>query len=307
MTSGVQRTPKTTSLSPKQKMNNNCNCGMNVSKHSRKPVDFEVLGNGMDDLNGESGVDGTGEAEGEDNVGEDAPEPGSDLGEEAPEQDPGDMRHMKKMMDPCLPTKAEVEDHRLTHLPFRSWCPFCVKGRGVESGHYRAERDKDAIGEVHLDYCFPCGAGIKPRNIHEKASVATGCMTVLVLRDRDTKMMLATVVPRKGTKGEFAARRSAAFCAEIGYTGASLIVKSDQEPAITALVNDIAMRRTPAKTIIEQSPVGSSQSNGIVERAIQSYEGMVRVIKGGLEDRWDAKIPDGHAIFHGYPSIARSC
>ena len=107
------------------------------------------------------------------------------------------------------------------------------------------------MGEVHLDYCFPCGAGVKARNVHEKASVATGGLTVLVLRDRDTKMMLTTVVPRKGTKGEFAAKRSAAFCAEIGYTGASLIVKSDQEPAIVALVNDIAMRRAPAKTVIK--------------------------------------------------------
>ena len=148
-----------------------------------------------------------------------------------------------------------------------------------------------------MDYCFPCGAGVKPRNIHEKASVATRGMTVLVLRDRDTKMILTTVVPRKGTKGEFAAKRSAAFCTEIGYTGASMIMKSDQEPAITALVNGIAMRRAPAKTVIEQSPVGSIQSNGIVERAIQSYEGMLRVLKGGLELRWDAKIPDGRAIF----------
>jgi hypothetical protein len=120
---------------------------------------------------------------------------------------------------------------------------------------------------------------VNPRNIHEKASMATGGMTVLVLRDRDTRMLMTTVVPRKGTKGEFAAKRSAAFCSEIGYTGASLIMKSDQEPAITALVGDIAIRRQPAKTVIEHSPVGSSQSNGIVERAIQSYEGILRVIR----------------------------
>jgi len=68
-----------------------------------------------------------------------------------------------------------------------------------------------------------------------------------------------------------------------------MIMKSDQEPAIVALVGEIAIRRSPAKTIIEHSPVGSSQSNGIVERAIQSYEGMLRTLKGNLEDRWDAK------------------
>ena len=218
-------------------------------------------------------------------------------GQESAEQDSGDIRVMKKMLDPCLPTREEVEQHRLTHLPYRSWCPHCVKGRGVEKSHFRTERDQDAVGEMHLDYCFPSGAGIKPRNLHEKAAVVTGGMTVLVMRDRDTKMMLATVVPRKGTKGEFAARRSAAFCSEVGYSGASMIMRSDQEPAIVALVGDIALRRAPAKTIIEQSPVGSSQSNGIVERAIQSYEGLLRTLRGNLEERWDAVIPDGHAVW----------
>jgi len=144
---------------------------------------------------------------------------------------------------------------------------------------------------------FLRGAGEKGRSIRERASEATGNMTVMVLRDRDTKMLMATVVPRKGATGEFAARRAAAFCTEIGYGGTGVIMKSDQEPALKALVEDISRRRSPAKTILEHSPVGSSQSNGIVERAIQSYEGMLRTIKGGLEDRWDAKIPDGHAIF----------
>jgi len=46
------------------------------------------------------------------------------------DQDSGDVRRMREMMDPCLPTRAEIEEHRLTHLPFRSWCTFCVKGRG---------------------------------------------------------------------------------------------------------------------------------------------------------------------------------
>jgi hypothetical protein len=139
------------------------------------------------------GVEGTGEAEaGVDSEGESA---------ETPEQNPGDARHMRKMNDPCLPTKSEIEEHRLTHLPFRNWCPFCVKGRGVERGHFRSERDADAVGEVHIDYCFPRGAGEKGRDIREKAAEATGNMTVMVLRERDTRMIMVSVVPRKGRRG----------------------------------------------------------------------------------------------------------
>ena len=129
-------------------------------------------------------------------------------------------------------------------------------GRGVERGHYRAERDPDAVPEVHIDYCFPCGAGLKPRDLREKASEAAGNLTVMVLRDRDTRMTAAAVVPRKGTTGDFAAKRAAAFCKEIGYSGTSIIMKSDQVPAIKAVVEDTARWRAPAKTIIELSPVG---------------------------------------------------
>ena len=36
---------------------------------------------------------------------------------------------------PVLPTASEVEDHRVTHLPFRRWCRECIEGRalGVEN------------------------------------------------------------------------------------------------------------------------------------------------------------------------------
>ena len=36
----------------------------------------------------------------------------------------------KALAQPLLPTTAEVEAHNVSHLPFRSWCPHCVRGRG---------------------------------------------------------------------------------------------------------------------------------------------------------------------------------
>ena len=35
--------------------------------------------------------------------------------------------------------------------------------------------------------------------------------------------------------------------------------------------------------IVEHSPVGSSQSNGVIERAVKSVEGQLRVVKLALE------------------------
>ena len=33
------------------------------------------------------------------------------------------------------PIDREVEEHALTHVPLRSWCPHCVTGRSGSSGH----------------------------------------------------------------------------------------------------------------------------------------------------------------------------
>ena len=39
-------------------------------------------------------------------------------------------RFIKRLIDPRLPTEEEVEHHKRTHLPYRNWCPECVKAKG---------------------------------------------------------------------------------------------------------------------------------------------------------------------------------
>ena len=60
---------------------------------------------------------------------------------------------------------------------------------------------------------------------------------------------------------------------ECGDKNAPVIIKTDQEISIKFLVEDICKNRTAAKTMIENSPVKSKGSNGIVERAVQTVEG----------------------------------
>ena len=46
----------------------------------------------------------------------------------------------------------------------------------------------------------------------------------------------------------------------------------------------------------EQSPVGESQANGIIENAIQRVQGQFRTIKDNLEARYQAKIKKDSVI-----------
>ena len=41
-------------------------------------------------------------------------------------------KFIKRLVDPSLPTEEEVGNHRLTHLPYRNWCPECVKAKGKD-------------------------------------------------------------------------------------------------------------------------------------------------------------------------------
>ena len=83
-----------------------------------------------------------------------------------------------------------------------------MKGWGKESPHRGAKRDEDALPELHMDYCFPASEGQEG-------------VTILVGKERDSKMVVATVVPEKGTVGDVAAKRMKAFLRDIGVWGAA--------------------------------------------------------------------------------------
>ncbi len=44
-----------------------------------------------------------------------------EVGGDDSEEETGN-RKVQKMQDPKLPKECDIQDHNLTHLPFRSWC-----------------------------------------------------------------------------------------------------------------------------------------------------------------------------------------
>ena len=51
--------------------------------------------------------------------------------------------------NPGDPTDKEVEEHNVTHLPHRSWCPVCVKARGKEVAHKKV-REQGEVPTVSI-------------------------------------------------------------------------------------------------------------------------------------------------------------
>ena len=54
---------------------------------------------------------------------------------------------------PCRPSQAEIDLHNVTHLPYRSWCAFCVRGRGRGNQHRTISRE-EGLSRVAVDYGF---------------------------------------------------------------------------------------------------------------------------------------------------------
>ena len=103
----------------------------------------------------------------------------------------GEAKTAKPVHKPCEPTREEVEAYNLTHLPFRSWCDICVRGRGQEDphGHKHSNDGPPGVPVVGVDYSFP--------RDHEHERGEEG-RPLMVQEDRGTKMVFADHVKQKG-------------------------------------------------------------------------------------------------------------
>ena len=79
---------------------------------------------------------------------------GGDAEEGGTESEPEEARRVKTAKAPAKPSKEEVDEHMVTHLPFRSWCPHCVRGKSKGKPHGKATQGNREIPTVALDYTF---------------------------------------------------------------------------------------------------------------------------------------------------------
>ena len=78
----------------------------------------------------------------------------------------------------------------------------------------------------------------------------------------------------------------------INFGHNTVTLRCDNEPAIEAVAREIAQaRQERSQTVPERPPVGDSQSNGVIERAVGLVAGQVRTLKASLEPRTGTRIP----------------
>ena len=171
----------------------------------------------------------------------------------------------KALPTPKVPSKKEVDFHNLTHIPYRNWCPFCVRARRKNDPHCQSQGDGRSKPLFCADYCFV------------RETEDEGNLSLLVGRIKPGSSTIVVPCQQKG-HDDYAVHRVRAFFKAEGH--ASIVYKSDQERAIKRLLDDVVTEAKQAGDVIqavpENSAVGESQSNGLAERSVGIWEDQFR-------------------------------
>ena len=96
----------------------------------------------------------------------------------------------KALRSPTQPTRKEIQEHVLTHLPPRSWCRHCLRERGTNLPHFRSKTEGEhVVPTVSIDYFFMGPSGQEE---------AQGVLSKLAVKSDESRMTFAHVVERKG-------------------------------------------------------------------------------------------------------------
>ena len=185
-------------------------------------------------------------------------------GEAAPETEEVDMSEAqiaKGIPAPEAPTAKEKEEHARTYLPFRQWCDICVKARGIADRHSSkpADPDRYRVPQLVLDFWFMGGLGSEGRD----------SLPVLTMYERMREALSGHRVDTKGVEPA-TIRQLIHDLNSMGIKRA--VYKSDQEPAIRAILEALQREWKEGELVPESSPKGDKDSNGMAETSVKSHE-----------------------------------
>ena len=217
---------------------------------------------------------------------------------------------LRPARDPGAPSDKQIEDHRLAHLPYRTWCKWCNLGRGRGLQHRHSPGSTTPL--VGVDYFFittggvkkqqelDYGEGIEGKKDLEAARAKGEIVKCVVVRCNSTKAVFGHVVPCKGPDED--GHVAATIVEDIKWLGhTKLVIKADGEPAVQALVEQVLRgARVECKDMeqmTKEDPAAyDSQSNGSTEIGVRLIRGLFRTVKLCLESRVQKSIPVSHTI-----------
>ena len=198
------------------------------------------------------------------------PERSKETDDSVPEHSkPEDLEMQKPRMPtrPVCPSVTEKEEHEASgHAVYRSWCEHCIAAKGQANPH-RSDGEVCEAPELGFDYGYMGRDEVKRQPI-------------ICCRDRKTASHAASYVPRKG-KDPYALSFLVSWVKGLGYK--RVVCRSDNEPALLALLSLMSASMPDIEFVPKTSPEGDHQANGLAEIGVREAKGQVRVLRSQLE------------------------
>ena len=106
-----------------------------------------------------------------------------------------DVQPIRGLPTPTLPSRAEIEAHRIDHWPPRSWCEECNEGFGRERAHASGGVE---FALVSMDYAFLTKMGMVVKE-GEESWDDPDTLKMLIVKDSLSKSIFAHALPKKGS------------------------------------------------------------------------------------------------------------
>ena len=206
---------------------------------------------------------------------------------------------------PVRPSRKDIAEHELTHIPFRDWCVHCRRASARCGPHLRkdeeakVEEKENAVATYHCDYTYmtDCGRRLRNDEVEEARKVYKAISKpVLVELDGRTEGVFAHRVDAKGVGDGWPLKKVIEDMGDCAYNGNTITTKCDQEPPIIDLHNEISKRR-PGITITSKSAEGDRRGNGGIENAIQRFQNQSRRIFDNVQTKAQYSVAVDHSLF----------
>jgi hypothetical protein len=160
----------------------------------------------------------------------------------------------------------------VTHIPYASWCPICVKAKAKDDRHLQLGAEKQAVDTTPIlqaDYSYS----------------EDGLMKILAVFDTSTGWGDTTVITQKGAE-EQAVQWAQRLITNLAHE--KVILRVDAEPALIGWANKVA-QTSKISVQVQKAPRGSHQSNGAVERFHQTVQGQIRAMLEEFSQRYGGR------------------
>ena len=174
---------------------------------------------------------------------------------------------------PTLPSPEEQQRHGLTHIPYQAWCSCCVRARGRDRPHFRRQADENDPPNIECDYSFL-----------SSSEAGDTLQPILFAIQKGSRWAFGSAVSGKGRQDPTVVLRFLSYLKSGGLNG-TVVLRSDNEPAICSLMAEIAAKVTGtndfgAATFGQCSEFGLSRAlcSGAVRPGPHSRLGRVRAV-----------------------------